>query len=146
MYDPCCTTDSFLLRVVCKTVFQSLHLCFWVCLGFFVPVFSDKCAGGRGQVKLVGMPLSCRAQVRRAGVSRLPVYASEEEKALNSPAVVLLSTSGDGAYEESFLVCPQLMVCGLTILFLNRLCFLGCGREEKKNGKKKLEKKNPPDC
>lgn len=72
----------------------------------------------RGQVKLGGMALTCTVQVRRAGVSQLPVYASEEEKALNSPAVVLLSTSGDGAYEESFLDCPP----ARGLLFNNPAC------------------------
>lgn len=110
MYDPCCTTDSFLLRVVRKTVSIFAFVFLGLVCFCFVPVFFSLINGQeeRGQVKLVGMPLSCTAQVRRAGVSQLPAYASEEEKALNSPAVVLLSTSGDGAYEESFLDCPQL--------------------------------------
>lgn len=69
----------------------------------------------------------------------MPVCASEEEKAPNSSEVVLPSTSGDGAYEESFPDCPQLMVCCLTILLVNERRFLGGG--EKKEKKKKKEKK-----
>lgn len=101
-------------------------------LVFVLFLFSDEWAGGRGQVKSVGTSLSCRIQVRRADVSKLPVYASEEEKAPNSSEVVLPSTSGDGAYEESFPDCPQLMVCCLTILLVNELRFLGGGEKKEK--------------
>lgn len=65
-----------------------LRLCF-LGLVFVLFLFSDEWAGGRGQVKWVGTSLSCRIQVRRADVSELPVYASEEEKALNSSEVSL---------------------------------------------------------
>lgn len=59
-------------------------------LGFGLFLFSAEGAGGRGQGKAVGMSLSCRTQVRRAEVSKLPVYASEEEKAPNASEVVLV--------------------------------------------------------
>lgn len=88
-------------------------------------------------MKLVGTSLSCGIQVRRADVSKMPVYASEEEKALNSPEVVMPSTSGDGAYEESFLDCPQLIVRCLTILLMNELCFRGMGVGGSSKKKKK---------
>lgn len=51
-------------------------------------LFSDEWAGGRGRVKSVGTSLSCSVQVRGADVSKLPGYASEEEKAPSSSEVV----------------------------------------------------------